>query len=332
MRAINVAWLLFATLAAAQLPPESAPVAVDAGIVATTPAPAPGWAPVIRNGTCAFVYTSPRFFRVEAEITLQGVRTDDVLLNDALIRALRAQLKLSPCQVGMSQGTNCTSGTQQLPCSDPVFNCGQGVVISEDVYNAAINGDCATPSANNTLVCNTIAANSAISAAVSSGSCRPACLSGSAQATQEFPIACTSYLVSIDAPDKAAALVAAASLGNTTLQTAVSVGLSSYSNGLGIQFLVVNSDIEFAVGYGFFPPPPPPMVPIETPTVEPVNATAVALAAAGTLVYGPWSPCAPSCGDGYSTRTATCFAPDGTLLPLQACPGGVGAETYQPCS
>ena len=232
----------------------------------------------------------------------------------------------------MSQGTNCTSGTQQLPCSDPVFNCGQGVVISEDVYTAAINGDCTTPTANNTLVCNTIAANPAISSAVSSGSCRPACLSGSAQATQEFPVACTSYFVSIDSPDKAAALVAAASLGNTTLQTAVSNSLVSYSNGLGLQFLVVNSGIESAVGYGFFPPPPPPMVPIETPAAKPTNSTAVALAAAGTLVYGPWSPCAPSCGEGYSTRTATCFAPDGTLLPLQACPGGSAAETYQPCS
>jgi hypothetical protein len=332
MRAIIAAWLLFATLAAAQLPPEIAPVAEAINLVAPPPAAELEWTPVIRNGTCAFVYTSPRFYRVKAEITLQGVRTDEVLLSDSLIRILRAQLKLSPCQVGMSQGTNCTSGTQQLPCSDPVFNCGQGIVISEDVYNAAINGDCAIQTANNTLVCNTIAANPAISSAVSAGSCRPACLSGSAQATQEFPVACTSYLVSIDAPDKAAALVAAASLGNTTLQNAISSSLSSYSNGLGIQLLVVNSGVEPSVGYGFFPPPPPPMVPIETPSPKPINSTAVALAAAGTLVYGPWSPCAPSCGDGYSTRTATCFAPDGTLLPLQACPGGVGTETYQQCS
>ncbi len=332
MRALILAWLLFATHIAAQLPPEIAPVAAVIETLAETPAPAPEWAPVIRNGTCAFVYTSPRFFRVKAEITLQGVKTDDALLNDSLIRALRAQLKLSPCQVAMSQGTNCTSGTQQLPCSDPVFNCGQGIIISEDVYNAALNGDCSTPTANNTLVCNTIAATPAISSAVISGSCRPACLSGSAQATQEFPVACTSYLVSIDSPDKASALDAAASLGNTTLQNAVSASLSTYANGLGLQFLVVNSAVEPAVGYGFFPPPPPPMVPIETPAAEPANATAVAMAAAGTLVYGPWSPCAPSCGDGYSTRTATCFSPDGTLIPLQACPGGVGAETYQPCS
>ncbi|KAL4541424.1 hypothetical protein Ndes2437B_g05787 [Nannochloris sp. 'desiccata'] len=332
MRAIIAAWLFFATLTAAQLPTEIAPVADTIALAAPTPAAAPEWAPVFRNGTCAFVYTSPRFYRVKAEITLQGVRTDDVLLNDSLIRVLRAQLNLSPCQVGMSQGTNCTSGTQQLPCSDPVFNCGQGLVISQDIYNAAINGDCVTQTANNTLVCNTIAANPAISSAVSAGSCRPACLSGSAQATQEFPVACTSYLVSIDAPDKAAALVAAASLGNTTLQNAVSSSLSSYSNGLGLQFLVVNSGVEPAVGYGFFPPPPPPMVPIETPSPKPINSTAVALAATGTLVYGPWSSCTPSCGDGYSTRTASCFAPDGTLLPLQACPGGIGTETYQQCS
>lgn len=319
-------------LVAGQAPaPAPAPAAIEA-VTAPAPPELPSWGPILRNQSCGFVYTSPRFYRVEAEVTLQGVQTNDTLLNDAFIRLLRSRLGLAQCQLGMSAGVNCTSGTQQLPCSDPVFNCGGGVVISEDIYNAVSSGDCAEPAANNTLVCASAAANPAIAAAIAAGSCRPACLSGSSQAVQEFPVSCASFLIGVDAPDRASAIAAASALGNVTLQADVGTGLANYTNGPGLQFLVVNSAVKPVVGYGFFPPPPPPLVPIRPPAGESTNATAAALAASGSLVYGPWSSCVPSCGEGLSTRTATCYAPDGTLLPLAACPGGTDAQTSQPCS
>ena len=330
MRLIILIAFLCATQTTAQEQPPGAPA--PSPLPASAPAPSQEVSVIERNGTCSFVYTSPRYYRVTAEVTLQGVRTNEVLLNDAFIRLLRSELGVAPCQLSMTQGSNCTSGTQQLPCSDPVFNCGNGTMISEDVYIAVRQGNCENLTANNTLVCNTIAANPSISQAVVSGLCRPACISGTPQATQELPVACNSYTLSVDAADKAAALAIASALGNTTVQSTLSNSLSQFSEGPGLQFLVVDTKIESEVGYGFFPPPPPPLKVIEPAETASKNTTATAMGAAGTLVYGPWSPCLPACGDGFSTRTVSCFAPDGTLLSILSCPNGASAQTYQSCS
>lgn len=287
----------------------------------------------VGRSRCNFVTTTPRYYRVEAEVTLQGVKVDEVLVSDFMIRLLRTEMGLAPCQLGLSQGSICTSGTQQLPCSDPVFNCSQNMVLSEDTYNAVVNRECIYPTANNTLVCAAIAANPAISQAVNAGLCRPSCLSGTPMATQEFPVACMSFQLGIDAPTNAAALTSMSMLGNTTLQAKVNVALANFASGVGLQFLVVNSAIMPVVGYGFFPPPPPPVRPILPVTPPPpVNTTTEQLATRGDIEYGPWSTCTPACGAGFSTRTASCFAKDGTLLPLKSCPGGSTAQIKQPCS
>ena len=281
---------------------------------------------------CSFTLTTPRFYRVQAEVTLQGVKVDDVLVSDFLIRLLRPELGVAPCQLDLSQGANCTSGTQQLPCSDPVFNCSQNLVISEDIYNAVLNKECTYPTANNTLVCAAIAANQAITAAVSSGLCRPTCLSGTPMATQQFPVGCLSFQLGIDVQTSEAAISALAALGDTNLQGKVNVALASFTSGPGLQFLVVNSAVTSVVGYGAFPPPPPPVKPILAATPPPpANITTLNVTAGGQIQYSEWSKCTPGCGNGISTRTASCYAKDGTLLPVKACAMN-STQTQQACT
>jgi len=325
---------LCATIVAGQAPIAEPPSPVDIQLPVDVPQ-APGPAPdnLKRNGTCAFVYARARYYQVTAEATLQG-SSNDTFVNDALIRLLRAQLQVAPCQLTMSQGEPCTSGTAALPCSDPVFQCGNGLTISQDVYTAVVQGTCQGP-ANNTLVCATIAANAAIPAAVATGTCEPACVTGNTtQASQQPPTSCSSYQITIDAPTLDAANQLATALTQATLATSVTSGLGGFAES-NMAFLIVDAQVGPSVGFGFFPPPPsppPPLKPISPPTSEvPQNATAESLAAAGVLAYGPWTACVPPCGDGFQTRTASCFAPDGTLLPLQECPGGDTAQTFQTC-
>ena len=328
-----------ASLVAGQVPDTAYSTAIpDAMVFEEAQAPAPGpEAPPLRNGSCAFVFNGARYYQVQVDATLQGAR-DSVFVNDALIRLLRGQLQVAPCQLTMSEGEACTSGTQALPCADPVFQCSNGLVISEDVYTAVLSGACTNSTANNTLVCGAVAANPAISAAVASGSCKPSCVSGTAglQTPQNLPPACISYSITIDAPTRAAADALAAAIAGPDLQTGVTAALGGFS-ATGLQFLIVDSQVGPAVGFGTFPPPPnppPPLVPLSPPdsAVLAKNSTAADLAAAGVLAYGAWTECSPTCGPGYRTRTASCYAPDGTLLPLLQCPGGAGAQTFEACS
>ena len=129
--------LVTAAVAAGQIVPEAAPIIDYNATAAPAPTPASINIPLIRNVTCSFVYTSPRFYRVEAEVTLQGVRTDENLLNDAFIRMLRSQLGLNACQLAMSQGTNCTSGTQQLPDEFQTIGVGAGQMNRVDSVRIA---------------------------------------------------------------------------------------------------------------------------------------------------------------------------------------------------
>lgn len=325
--------LICASLAAGQAPVSSSGETYENIFpVSEPPTAVPG--PVSsgqRNGTCEFVMNTARYYQVVAEATLQGVE-NDTLVNDALIRLLRGQLLLSSCQLVMSEGANCTSGTTSLPCADPIFQCGNGIVISKDVYNAVLSGSC-EGTANNTLVCGVIATNPEIPKAVVSGACKPTCISaGGLQTAQSLPASCLSYQITIDNPSEAQAQEVAAQLVSPSLSTAITTGLAGFASS-DMKFLIVDSQVAPTVGFGNFPPPPPPLRAISPADASlPENATAASLAAAGVLAYGPWTNCTPACGDGFRTRTASCFAPDGTLLPLRVCPNGSQAVTYQSCS
>lgn len=288
------------------------------------------------NNTCAFIDAGARYFRAEAQVTLQGTNSSSVYVNDALVRVLLTQLQVSSCQLSVSQGTNCTSGTQNLPCADPIFYCAKNVVISLDIYNAVMNGDCSDPSTNSTLLCTTIAADPSIVAAVNSGTCRPKCLSD-ASGSQNLPVGCLSFDVSVASPTNADASAAAATLSSIAVQNAMSKSLStnfSQFSGQMVQFMVVAVTVTPAIGYGPFPPPPPPLLPILPAVSVTINATSATLDASGNLVFGPWSNCSsPSgCGAGVMTRSVSCYSSAGTMLPLEACPGGSDAETFKTCN
>lgn len=298
--------------------------------------PAPGPELASSNSSCAFTYAGARYHQTIAEITLQSA-LDNIFINDALIRLLRPQLGVEQCQLSLSQGVNCTAGTQTLPCSDPIFSCSNGIVVSYDTYAAIMNGDCTNAATKATLVCETIIANPSLVTAVESGTCRPQCVSSTtpASTTHAIPVGCLSYTLTVDAPTKSAAMAVAAALASPALQTAVDVGLTNYSSGSGIQFLIVTSTVQPAVGFGFFPPPPPPLLPIEAPSNITLNSSASEVVASSVLVYGPWSNCTGPCKAGtaaVSIRSASCVSPDGTLLQLSQCPDASTAQTFQTCT
>lgn len=199
------------------------------------------------KGSCSFVYNNPRYYQVVAQATLQGA-SSDTLVNDALFRVLRPQLMLAPCQLGMSEGTPCTSGTPALPCANPLYQCDNGVQLAPDVYEAAKNGDCNAPGANATLLCTAVLANPNLAALVAGGSCKPACATeaGAPAPGMEPPADCFSYDITIDASTKEAAQAAAASLTSPALQGAVANGLGGFT-GTALRFAVVSAGTRLVV-------------------------------------------------------------------------------------
>jgi len=107
------------------------------------------------NEGCGFMHSQPRFYQLLSGLTLQNVAVPDTLVNDALIRTLRRRLMVSECQIVLSEGMPCTSGTQELPCADPVHICPRSastgstvssetgqVVLTDDVYDAIVTESC----------------------------------------------------------------------------------------------------------------------------------------------------------------------------------------------
>lgn len=354
MKIVILIVLLYVGATSCQDSPSSTTTTITVDTVDTGPAAAPSTDPLkITKGACNFVYSGARYYQVEAQATLLG-SNGDIFVNDALIRLLRSQLNIAPCQLDLSEGAPCFTNSlhQPLPCADPVFDCGNELIISKDVFSAVASGDCnATSPTLKTAVCETIANNPNITTAVNSGACVPLCIQDAMGKQSASTNTCLSYDITLNAPTEEVAQALAANLTSTDLEYSVIAGLETgfeASSGSdapapapaatpsALQFLVASIDIRTAVGYGYFPPPPPPLKPLSpanTTDLVTTNVTAAALASSGVVAYGPWSACTPACGDGggFSTRTVSCFSPDGTLMPLQACPGGSDAQTYQSC-
>ena len=67
----------------------------------------------------------------------------------------------------------------------------------------------------------------------------------------------------------------------------------------------------------------------------PANVSATSIPAVvpnSVLSFGEWSACFPECGQGFSTRTATCLGPAGETLAVEQCPEGATAEVAKPCT
>uniref|UniRef100_A0A1D1ZT84 EGF-like domain-containing protein n=1 Tax=Auxenochlorella protothecoides TaxID=3075 RepID=A0A1D1ZT84_AUXPR len=81
------------------------------------------------------------------------------------------------------------------------------------------------------------------------------------------------------------------------------------------------------------PPPPPPVLPLQ-PAPPPPSPPPPSNASSSTarLVLGAWGACEGDCGQGWQTRTATCTASTGDVLPLTSCTSASPPVLLQSCS
>ncbi len=305
---------------------------------------------------CGFIHSQPRFYQLLAGLTLQNVALPDTLVNDALIRTLRRLLMVSECQIILSEGIPCTSGTQELPCANPVHLCpssastGSGqIALTDDLYDAIITESCdrngdglvdMLDGTMSTLVCGQVLEfGRAVQTLVRQGACTAVCdinslIDGNGAVLDEDPkspgSSCLNFDLTLNLATEQAAMGLQEELLSAGTSNAVEVGLSGFGSD-PLVFSVIESTIGDAVGFGFFPPPPPPPPPV-LQLVEGAPASERTNASSKTVEYGKWTPCYPSCGDGISTRTVTCVAPDGAVLPLAECPEALVAESSKSCS
>lgn len=141
----------------------------------------------VDDGACSFVERSPRYYSVEAALQVAGAG-GDVLLSDALLRGVAAAFGLADCQAVLSEGRRCSAGLAGVPCQDPFWLCGSGLVVAASLYEAAASGLCQLGgAAGATATCEALAARPAVAAAVAAGQCQQACLAAPANGTLAPP-------------------------------------------------------------------------------------------------------------------------------------------------
>ena len=293
-------------------------------------------------GGCPFTRDQPRYYQILSTLSVENAGSD-TLINDALIRALRRSLMVSECQIVMSEGVACTSGTQELPCADPVHLCSStttsaGTVLTDDVYDAIISESCDTngdglvdslDGTMRTLVCEEVLeAGTAVQTLAKQGGCTAVCdvdalLAGNSTTLQSTTMdSCLSFDLTLNVATEEAASALQSELLSDEVNRIVTSTLSGFGS-TPLEYSIAESTIVEAVGFGFFPPPPPPAPPLVELAANVNGGSSEAFS--NTLVYGEWSSCYPSCGDGISTRVATCVDGDGAVLALGDCPGGLRA-------
>jgi hypothetical protein len=298
-------------------------------------------------GSCGFMSYQPRYYQVLSTLSLQNAAVDEILVNDALIRTLRRRLMVAECQLILSEGTECTSGTPELPCTEPVHYCytnGQETVLTNDVHTSIAlescdnNGDGLVDRLDgpmNTLACDQVLElGEEVQMMVKGGKCAAICdldafIGGnSTEKLVGSSRSCLSFDLIVNVATEQAASGILDELVSTSVQEDVQLTLGGFG-GSPLIFNVVQATVGDAVGFGFFPPPPPPPPPLRD-LVSPPNLDE----ATGTaeLRYGKWSSCYPSCGDGFMTRTVSCVNSEGVILPLGNCPGGLVAQSSRKCS
>lgn len=141
----------------------------------------------VDDDACSFVERSPRYYSLEAALQVAGAG-GDVLLSDALLRGVAAAFGLADCQAVLSEGRRCSAGLAGVPCQDPFWLCGSGLVVAASLYEAAASGLCQLGgAAGATATCEALAARPAVAAAVAAGQCQQACLAAPANGTLAPP-------------------------------------------------------------------------------------------------------------------------------------------------
>eukprot|EP00887_Chlorella_sp_A99_P006694 scaffold3.g6694.t1 len=277
-----------------------------------------------QSDVCAFTRTQPRYSAAIAERLVvwnaASQSPQSIFLNDVLLRAVTRQLGVADCQVGLSQGEQCSAALAATSCPDPLWLCAGEITISNSVYEAARSGVCDAPPAgpNATAaaaspaaapsVCQTLASYPVIRQYVASGSCDPVCFaevshangsSGTLAPPPPPPSAldtCFAFHLVVATPTPEAASLVAVNMANATTRDALAHALAS--------FAAPGATVKISMG----------------DTGGSRGACAV------DRVRGA------SCGQGMQTRALSCHAADGSLLPLSSCPGASKAAVTRVCN
>ena len=224
-----------------------------------SPAPAPEESPPqFSPGSCSFVGQQPRYYAVTAQAKVTGA-ANNVILNDAFLRALTRQLVLEPCQVVLTQGAACDATLAHLPCVDPYWACeAEDLTISASVYTAARTGACAKGGGMwpGSPICKALKANPAVGEAVAAGACQPTCLDAAPNSTAvaapapppppppgRSPTAsgCAGWSLQIETAKLKEAQAAAYSLNDASNMAAVAAGLAPFAaEGATLQLFFTN--------------------------------------------------------------------------------------------
>lgn len=235
-------------------------VLASSGVVRadSSPSPAPEESPAppaVSPGSCAFVGEQPRYYAVTAQARVTGAASN-VILNDALLRALTRQLVLEPCQMVLTQAAACDATLASLPCVDPYWACeAEDLTISASVYTAARTGACGKGGGMwpGSPICKALKANPAVGEAVAAGTCQPKCMDAAPNATavaappppRPVPAAtaggCAEWSLQIEASKLKEAQAAAYSLNDASNTAAVAAGLAPFAaEGATLQLFFTN--------------------------------------------------------------------------------------------
>lgn len=107
--------------------------------------------PTSTDLNCSFVDLSPRYVRLDATLQIREVETGQ-LLSDALSSALQSALGVPECALQLSEGQACALSGPSAACASPFYVCG-GAVLSSDLYQLAVSGECASSASSSTSDC-----------------------------------------------------------------------------------------------------------------------------------------------------------------------------------
>ncbi|KAK2080809.1 hypothetical protein QBZ16_000663 [Prototheca wickerhamii] len=230
------------------------------------------------------------------------------LLSDALSSALQSALGVPECALQLSEGQACALSGPSAACASPFYVCG-GAVLSSDLYQLAVSGECASSASSSTSDCKLLEAqlgSSTLQGRTCTASCvlpdvnnLTALLSPAVEApapageTEDENGTCASFSVQILAATEADAEALSTTLVSDKAAATVIGGVAAFAT-RATEFVAYPSGAWVS------------------------NSSS---GSKNRIVLGSWSNCSASCGSGWQVRSATCLSASGASLPLASCDG-----------